>query len=292
MIANIVFVFLAAYFAAKFFQPHASFRSILLPILMFASWWGAHTLVEFSLAALVLSMAAMMLAERRPLMSGVYLGLALMKPQMALPVLFWMMFTNRWRPVAVAAATVAVGTAIYCVRAAATPVAVAQHLLANLRVYYTADAIMTGATDLRPFIHLFVQNVHTLDVIAGGLSLALLAGICAVGFQEGRWRGATLYSAPPLAACWSLLAFYHLSYGFVILLPALMLLVFNDAPQTALRRRLLWALQIGMMVNVPGLLRHSGLADEALAAALIHHFDRFLTLGIFAGFVTLAWRES
>jgi glycosyl transferase family 87 len=291
VIASIVFVFLSAYFAAKFFQPHAAFRSILLPILMFASWWGAHTLVEFSLAALVLSMAAMMLAERRPVMSGVYLGLALMKPQMALPVLLWMLFTSRWKSIAAAAAIVATGTAIYCARVAANPISVVQHLFANLRIYYTGDAIMTGATDLRPLIHLFVQNVSTLDMVAGGVSLALFAGICAAGFQEGRWRTRTLYSAPPLMACWSLLAFYHLSYGFVILLPALMLLVFNDAPQTALRRRLVWALQIGMMVNVPGLLRHSGLGDQAMAAALIQHFDRFLTLGIFAGLVTLAWHE-
>jgi len=86
--------------------------------------------------------------------------------------------------------------------------------------------------------------------------------------------------------------FYHLSYGFVILLPALMLLVFNDAPQTSLRRGLLWILQIGMMLNVPGLLRHSGLAEAGLAGAMINHFDRFLTMAIAAGLVALAWRES
>jgi hypothetical protein len=292
VIANIGFVFLSAYFAARFFQAHAPFRSIFLPLLMFASWWGAHTLVEFSLAPLVLSMAALRVADRRPLLSGVCLGLALMKPQIAVPVCCWMMFTRRWKPLAIGAATVAAGTAMYCARAAANPVRVAQHLLANLKVYYTGDAIMTGSTDLRPLIHVFVRDVRTLDMIAGSLCVALLAGICAVGFQEGRWRNRTLYSAPPLIACWSLLWFYHLSYGFVILLPALMLLVFNDAPQTPLRRGLLWALQIGMMLNVPGLLRHSGMAGAPLAEALINHFDRVLTTAIFTGLVALAWRES
>jgi hypothetical protein len=169
---------------------------------------------------------------------------------------------------------------------------VGRYLLANLEIYYTDNAIMTGSTDLRPLLHYFVVDVGTLDLITRGVALALLAGICAVGIQEGRWRNRTLYSAPPLVACWSLLVFYHLSYGFVILLPALMLLVFNDAPQTTLRRGLLWTLQIGMMVNVPGLLRHSGLADAALAGALIDHFDRFFTMAIFAGLVVLAWRES
>jgi hypothetical protein len=258
---------------------------------MFASWWGAHTLVEFSLLALTLSMAAMMAADRSPFIAGVYLGVGLIKPQIALPVFFWMVFTRHWRSVFAAAGIATAGFAAYCARAGAVPVTVIERYLANLRLYYTGDAIMTGASDLRPFIHLFVPDVSTLDRIAGGLSMALLAGLCAAGFQEGRWRTRTLYSAPPLVACWSLLSFYHLSYGFVVLLPVLMLLVFSDTPQTSLRRGLLWALQIGMMLNVPGLLRHSGLGDEAVAAALINHFDRFLTLAIFVGLVILAWRE-
>jgi hypothetical protein len=291
VMASVVFVFLSAYLAAKFFQPHAPFRSVLVPMLMFASWWGAHTLVEFSLAALALSMTAMLAAKRHPVASGACLGLALMKPQIAVPVLLWMVFTGRWKSVATAVATVATGTAIYCARVAASPVQVALHLVANMRTYYTGNAIMTGSTDLRPLIQLFVEDVGTVDLIAAVLALGLLAGICAMGFQEGRRRDDTLYAAPPLAACWSLMTFYHLSYGFVILVPVLMLLVFNDAPHSALRRRLFWTLQIGMMVNVPGLLRHSGGADAPLAAALIQHFDRFLTLGIFAGLVTLAWQE-
>ncbi len=289
--ANIAFVLLSAYFAARFFQPHAPFRSILLPILMFGTWWGAHALTEFSLCALMLSMAALAVAERRPLVSGVYLGLGLIKPQMALPVFFWMAFTRRWRSALVAGGVAVAGFVVYCARAGASPAAVMQRYLANLRVYFTGQAIMTGASDLRPFLHLFVSDTRTLDTIAGGVSLALLAGICAAGFQEGRWRTRSLYSAPPLAACWSLLSFYHLSYGYVVLLPVLMLLVFNDSPHTSLRRGLFWVLQIGMMLNVPGLLRHSGLGDEAAAAALINHFDRFLTLAIFGGLAILAWRE-
>ena len=65
--ANLALAFLAPYFAARFFQPHAPVSAILLPILMFASWWGTHTLVQFSLFSLTLSMAALMSAERPPL---------------------------------------------------------------------------------------------------------------------------------------------------------------------------------------------------------------------------------
>jgi hypothetical protein len=281
--ANIAFALLSPYFAARCVQPHAPFRSILVPILMFASWWGAHTLVQFSLFSLMLSMAAMMVAERHPRVGGIYLGLALFKPQIALPVFFWALFTRRWQSAVVAVSVVVTGFAIYCARAAAAPVAVIERYFTNLGIYFAGDGILTGASDLRPFIHVFISNARTLDAIGGGLSLALLAGICTGGFQEGRGRARVLYSAPALVACWSLLTFYHLSYGYVVLLPVLMLLIFSDTPQTPLRRRLLWALQIGMMLSVPGLLRHSGLAGGALTGALINHFDRFFTLAIFVG---------
>lgn len=45
VMVNLGLAFLAPYLAARFFQPHAPFRTILLPILMFVSWWGTHTLV-------------------------------------------------------------------------------------------------------------------------------------------------------------------------------------------------------------------------------------------------------
>jgi hypothetical protein len=112
------------------------------------------------------------------------------------------------------------------------------------------------------------------------------------GFQEGRSRGHALYTAPPLVACWALLTFYHLSYGFVVLLPVMMLLLFNDAEQAPLRKTLFWMLQIGMMIDVPGVIRRSALSAVPVASVLLTHADRFLILLILAGLVALAWRES
>jgi hypothetical protein len=145
-----------------------------------------------------------------------------------------------------------------------------------------------------------------------GLLIALqperASDLAHVAGWTGDWllRGQDVYNKPglmvvypphaivllsPLVACWSLLTFYHLSYGYVVLLPVLMLLVFNDTPQTSLRRWLLWTLQIGMMLNVPGGLRHAGLEGDVVAGALIHHFDRIFMLALFAGLAGLAWRE-
>ena len=75
-----------------------------------------------------------------------------------------------------------------------------------------------------------------VDAIASSIALGLLAGICVTGFQEGAVRKRVLYAAPPLVACWSLMTFYHLTYGFVILLPVMMLLALNDTRRSTLRQ--------------------------------------------------------
>jgi hypothetical protein len=282
--ANLAFVFLAPYFAARFFQPHAPFRIILLPILMFASWWGAHTVVQFSLLALMLSMAALMWADEREGVSGVCLGLALMKPQVALPVFLWTLFTRRWKTATIALGVVAAGVALFCARAHASPVQVTSRYLAILATYHIGDAILTGASEIRPLIRLVVSDPSRVDGISAAVALGLLAGICVAGFQEGRSHRRLLYAAPPLAACWSLLTFYHLSYGFVVLLPALMLLAFNDTEQTRFRRTVFWLVQIGMTLDLPGIARRTG--------GSLPHADRIVILLIFSGLAALAWRES
>ncbi len=102
-----------------------------------------------------------------------------------------------------------------------------------------------------------------VDAIASSIALGLLAGICVAGFQEGAVRKRVLYAAPPLVACWSLMTFYHLTYGFVILLPVMMLLALNDAPRSRCGKALFWMLQLGMMFDIPGLSRRAGLARHA-----------------------------
>ena len=128
-------------------------------------------------------------------------------------------------------------------------------------------------------------------MITRAIALGLLAGICVAGFQEGAVRKQVLYAAPPLVACWSLMTFYHLTYGFVVLLPVMMLLALNDTPRSTLRRALFWILQIGMMFDIPGLSRLMGFAGTPLYARVFIHADRVLMLVLFIGLIVLAWRE-
>ena len=290
--SNIVFACLAPYLAARFFRPHDSFKGVLLPILMFLTWGGVRNLTQFSLLALLFSMAALFLADRRALPSGAWLGLGLMKPQVAVPVFLWAVFTRRWRVVLMSLAVITGLTAVFCLRAQVWPSFVIERYPGILARQFTGDAILVGISELRPLIQRFATDVAELDIIAGTIALALLAAICLAGFQEGTHRNRVFYAAPTLVACWSLLTFYHLTYGFIVLLPVMMLLALNDAEISVLRRTLFWILQLGMMFDIPGLSRRLGLSGTPLYDDFLFHADRVLILGLFVGLVVLAWREA
>jgi hypothetical protein len=236
---------------------------------------------------LVLGLAAVVLAARRPIVSGVLLGLAMMKPQIAAPFFLWMMFTRRWNVAAVALAVIGGGIAVFCAGAAANPVSVAGQYVAVLRTYYTGNQAMAGEAQLHPLlIHMFQGPFG--DLVAGGVAAALLAVI----FNEARLsagRVQLLYAAPALVAVWSLLTFYHLTYGFVLLLPVTALLLLGHVGHQRLRPAVMWTLQIALMADVPGIWRRASLRLPRLewADAIFLNFDRALMVFLFVGLVAL-----
>jgi Glycosyltransferase family 87 len=290
MLLNIAMVVVASHSAARFFRPHDPFRIILLPILMFLCWGGVRTLTQFTIVALTCSMLAF--GARRPVAGGAWLGLSMMKPQVAIPIFFWSVFTRRWVVVLTALLLSAGLVGVFCLRARTNPMELGASYVQILAAYHTGDAILAGLSELRPLIHQLVVDVSAVDALAGSIGLGLLAGICVAGFLEGTARRRVLYAAPPLVACWSLMTFYHLTYGFVILLPVMMLLALNDARPTRLRKSLFWTLQLGMMFDIPGLSRRAGIAGTPLFINVLSHADRVLMLVLFAGLVVLAWREA
>jgi hypothetical protein len=123
----------------------------------------------------------------------------------------------------------------------------------------------------------------------------LLGVVGFVGLREAQRRGSVVYSAPALAGIWSLLTFYHLTYGFVLLLPAAMLLIFStDSLAPLLRNATFWTLQLGLMIDVPGLWRRVGgwLDAPAFVAAVVPHFDRLLVTFVFVAIVALYVRSA
>ncbi len=292
MMLNLAMAIIAPFVAARFFRPHDPFRVIALPILMFLCWSGVRTLTQFSLAPLTCSMVAMAVADRARVTSGAWLGLAMMKPHVALPVFLWSVLTRRWVVALTSAGVAGVLFAAFCVWSQGDPSRVLARYAEILATLHTGDAILAGISELRPLVAQVTGNSSTADVAAAWIAVSALAAICVVGIQEGAVRKRAVYAAPPLVACWSLLTFYHLTYGFVVLLPVLMLLALNDTETSPLRRALFWLLQFAMMFDIPGLSRRAGLGDTAIYANVLSHADRVLMLTLFAGLVTLAWRES
>ncbi len=288
----------APYLAVRIVRPQAPWRTIALPVLIFLCWGGFRTLLQFSLITLVFGLLAMRLADRRPAWSGVCLGLALMKPQIAVPIFFWALFTRRLRIAAAGVMVVIAGVVLFCIRAGANPIAVIQRYADTLHTHYLADQdlIMVGLAQLRPLIALAIPDPGIVNAAAIAIAVGLLACICLLGFAEGKRGDVLLISAPPLAAVWSLLTFYHLTYGFVVLLPVATLLVFENEPSTrAFRATVFGGLQLALMIDVPGMWpRVAAVALPARAGdlwGLPAHADRVLMTAMFVCLVVLALRR-
>jgi hypothetical protein len=299
---NLALAVLSVYLTVRAFHPRpdSTRASAALPMLMFLCWGGFRTLLQFSLLTLACGLASIAMADRRPAWSGIFLGLALMKPQVAAPFVLLAFFTRRWRSLTVAFSVIVVGSLLYCVRAVADPRGVVTSYLAILKVIYAGDAYaldgngLVGLASVRPLVALAVSKTATVNIVAGGIALVLLLGICALGCAEGRRRPSVMYSAPALAGIWSLLTFYHLTYGFILLLPTAALLLWAEEPESqAVRTRIFWLLQAALMFDVPGLWRWFGPvlpAQAALSAAIIHS-DRLLAIALFVSMTALALRR-
>ena len=95
-----------------------------------------------------------------------------------------------------------------------------------------------------------------------------------------------MYAAPAMAAVWSLVTFYHLTYGFVVLLPAAAVLFLSEDPVMRRQRHVLfWILQAGLVVDLPFVWRNARPFIPRLEAAgwLVMNVDRLFILFIAAG---------
>jgi hypothetical protein len=286
---NLMLAVLAVYLAVLIARPAVAGSDLIVPMLMFLCWGGFRTLLQFSLLTLTFGLAAQLTARKHPVWSGICLGFALMKPQMAAPFVLWALFARRARVLVTAAAVAGLGFVVFCGRAAANPVDVVAGYWNILRTYYVDDASgLVGLAQLRPLIVAAVPNASTATVVAWSVAGGLLAAIGGWGWLEGR-RRTSLMSAPALAAIWSLMTFYHLTYGFLILLPVATLLLWAEDPRTlALRTRTFWLMQAALMVDVPGVWRSMGdsLRLPFIAGAALMHTDRVLVVVLLA---LVAW---
>jgi hypothetical protein len=292
---NLLLAVIAPYLAVRAVRPAVTRSAAALPVLMFLCWGGFRTLLQFSLLALAMGLLAMILAPRRPWWSGICLGLALIKPQIGVPFLLWALFGRRQRVVAGAIGVVAGGFAVFCLRADVAILTLIPRYAEILQTLYSGDSRLVGVSELGPLIAVTAGNTASADIITGLVALSMLGAVCALGMRETTRNADVAYSLPALAGVWSLLTFRHLTYGFVLLLPAAaLLLCANDPASAALRRRVFWALQFALMFDVPGLWRRFGhlLGAPSILGAAALHADRVLLLCLFVCLAVLSARAG
>jgi hypothetical protein len=282
--ANLIVAMIAGGLAARAVRPSASARATLLLILTFLCWSGTRTLLQFTLIALALGVLAWRLAARRPWIAGVCLGLATMKPQVAIAYAAWAVATRRWRVIMGAGLTIAALWTAYCVRAGAGLSHVVVDYVRMLHAMYTGPAAQVGVSELVRLLPARWADVGTACVAAvalGGIVAALATA-----------RGPSVVWLPGLVAAGMLVTFRHLSYAFVSLLPAAAyLLLDGNAGAWRRRRWRFWGLQAGLIVDAPTvdrLARRYGGSTGWLDPVLVH-FDRGFLAACFVGLVITIW---
>jgi hypothetical protein len=280
-----------AYVVVRCVSRQLPLQIIAPAVLLFLCWGGVRTLLELSRLCLTLGCVAVLIADSRPLASGVCLGLALAKPHIAGPIWLWTAVTGRARVAMVAALVVAAGVAAFCVRVQASPVDIVAGWTHNVRLLYSGADTFIGRTSLRAWWHAFVPDVGMADALWLIAALALLAVPCRMARSDASNFGERPQAARALFCLWSLLTVFHLGNNLILMLPAFtVLLLSTDAATRRLRLTMAAIVQFAMMFDIPVHLRRFD-PGNGVASVLIRDFDRIVVLMTFC-FVAFVWRRQ
>ena len=265
-------------------------RSVIVwSTLLFLSWASARTLLQLSTPMMALMFAAVSLVERKPVASGLLLGLALAKPQFAAPVAVWMLLASHVRALVIAALVVVAGWIAFDAHAHVglwTLLTSYWNVLVSL---YSGNEGFIGRTSVRAWTLALAGGSRWGDVLWLTAAAVLVIVPCRVAVVESRTGGSSL-AALSLFCLWSLLVFYHDSSHLTMMLPAFVfLLAAEDSPSLRQRWSFLVFLQIFLMYDVPNRLGARHLNNPALTAFTLN-FDRLLVMATFV-YVAIVWRR-
>ena len=285
VVFNLLMVVAVPMFALAIIAPTAPRWARVEITLLFVCWSGSKVLTQYSLLTWTLGLAAMRVADARPLLSGAALGLALMKPQIAFPMALWFVLAGRWRTLMMATTVVGAGSLVYAARARVNPLDVAIGYVGILQRFYTGREALDGTSSLRPLLEAFASP-ESAELAAAGVSLLMLA--LTIGLARRLRRDDRLITLA-LGGVWSLSTLYHLTYGFILLLPAAILLRLDSQRRTqASRIAMFGIMQAGLIVDLPGVARRvTGVLAPVIVAA-VEHADRLLMILVFAAVLWFA----
>ena len=227
-----------AYVVVNVIAPRAQQAAVALPMLLFLCWGGVRMLLQFTRVSVLLAFGAVWCADSRPIVSGLLLGVALIKPQIAGPIALWMLLTRRWRPLGVACGVVALGTLVYAIRVQSNPLQTIVNYASVLDGLYGDPTAFLGRTSIRRWIY-GLAGVSPLSNLLWLTTAALLLLVpCAAAVAEARRRVPRAAGAVPALFClWSLLVWFHLGNNLVLMFPAFAFLLLLDDPRTLWQRR-------------------------------------------------------
>ncbi len=299
------------YLAFRALKPEAVRSAAVLPCAMFLAWAGLRNGIatgQFTLLVLAFGLLAFVYEEKRPLLGGFFLALALMKPHIGGAFLLWALLTKRWKMLLAACVAVGIGVALFSLRLGESPVGSVRAYLGVMQLQFSRAADPQRSMDLRvvelrPLVSLFIQHDVWANRIHQFLLVVLLACAGAVAFlKSGPSRTERDALVLQLCCLWLLMSAFHNPYDNILLLPVLMgLWVVARATQPARSKErqsktLVWVLQLAMVIELPGvwwkLSQAVDLSSFNWAGVFFSHFDRLLVLGLFIYLLNrarLAW---
>jgi hypothetical protein len=297
---NLLIAPLVGYLAFRMLKPEAPARAALLPCAMFLAWAGLRTGIgngQFTLLILGLGLLAFLFEEKRPLLGGIFLALALSKPHIGGAFLLWALFTKRWKMTLVACVLMGLGVLVYALRVGESPFQSVQAFLTVLQHQFGAGSLVRQGSmalrlvESRPLVALFIHQEAWVDRINQLLLLILLGCAALVGLMKSRLNAQQRDAAVLQLCClWVLMSVFHNPYDTILLLPVLASLWWIRVPHPSrskqrLDQTALWVLQLAMVVELPAvwwkLSKTIDLSAFNWAGVLLSNFDRLLVLGLF-----------
>jgi hypothetical protein len=217
-----------------------------------------RSLNQFSLVTLALAVAG---TTRSTTTSPLWLGLALMKPQIGL--VFWLhaVWRRQWQLACLSAVVPLVLTVAYAARVHVPVLSVPVAYLHSLHIQY--DGVLWGQTEVTSWL-------RTQWPGASAVALAFVVAVLAFAPFARRWPQLGLALA-------SLLSLRHLSYDLILLLAWL----------ATLDGTALWLVTLALVADPSAVARL--IAPES---AIAHHADRVVLCALWAGGLVWAWRRA
>lgn len=296
---NLAIVVLVGYAAFRILRAGATNSLVLVPCAMFLAWAGVRTGLgngQFTMLMLGVGLLSFLFEEKRPVLGGLFLALALTKPHIGGAFLLWALLTRRWKMSLVACVVMGLGVGIFALRLNENPFESVRSFLAVLQHQFGRGVEVQGSmalrmVELRPLVALFIQHevwatrVHQLLLV---ILLGCTGLVALIKCRLNSWQRDM--AVLQLCCLWMLMSVFHNPYDTVLLLP-----VFAGLWAMSLRhpsesglwqdQAAMWVLQLAMVIELPAIWwRLSKITDVSSynwAGVLLSNFDRLLVLGLF-----------